>query len=262
LFGTVLIMQSSRAVLLLSLSFSACAVEPDDLSSETFAGDPVVDPLVGYDFTCVGKPLPDRAAEVVMLSGFTNDSYTGGGLGDVAVELFGRQHGDLLDATASDDGGVLGFELATSKAPIDLYARMTRPGHVDSYLYRSRPLTADAHNVFFPVLPPAWREELAGHAGVTLDPTTGIVGVIVVDCAGARVAGAEVTFDPPADAVAYWDPTFTNAAATRTTLNGHAWGFNVPAGPVRATVTIGHVVYRDWPVHSFADSRTLSWRAP
>jgi hypothetical protein len=103
---------------------------------------------------------------------------------------------------------------------------------------------------------------LADYAGVELDAQKGIVAVIVTDCAGARVEGATVTFDPPADAVAYWDLTFTDASSTTTTLNGHAWGFNVPAGVVDATVTIGGATYRDWPVRSFADGRTMSWRAP
>jgi hypothetical protein len=253
-------MQGLRAVLTLSsVALTACAVEPEpETGTETFVGDTQE---TGHDFTCLGAPLPGTAAEQVDVRGYTNDAYGQVGLPGVAVDLFDKK-GALLDATESDEGGVVELSLETAGTALDLYARMTRDGHVDSYLYPSRPLIDDAENVFFPVLPPSWREELAGFAGVELDPSAGIVAVIVTDCAGARVAGAQVSFDPPAARVAYWDPTFTDPSGDRTTLNGHAWGFNVPAGVVRATVTVDDITYRDWPVRSFADSRTVSWRAP
>ena len=63
------------------------------------------------------------------------------------------------------------------------------------------------------MLDPIWRAELAGYLGVDVDPTRGIVAVIVTDCAGERVEGATVTFDPPAEAIGYWDPTFTDGWA-------------------------------------------------
>lgn len=232
----------------------------DEMETATSSGAP--DVAARYDFSCHGRPLPTSAAERVTLRGFTNDSYTGGALAGVMVDLFAKNSDVILDATASDAGGSLAFELSTKHAPVDHYTRMTRDGHVTSYVYPARPLVADTSNVFFPVLPPSWRAELADFAGVDVDPSRGIVAVIVTDCSGERVEGAAVTFDPPADAVAYWDPTFTDASATETTVNGHAWGFNVPAGIVQATITIGGVTYRDWPVKSFADGRTMSWRAP
>lgn len=231
-----------------------------DLGDDAPAPDPEV--LARYDLSCWNAPLPARADARVTLHGFTNDSYTGYGLPGVMVDLFAKDDGRMLSTTASDSGGALRFELATGEAPVDHYARMRLDGHVTSYVFPSRPLVTDAENQFFPVLPPSWREELAGHAGVELDATRGIVAVIVTDCAGERVEGARVTFDPPAEAVAYWDPTFTDASGDRTSLNGHAWGFNVPAGVVHATVEVGGVTYRDWPVESFADGRTMSWRAP
>jgi len=240
-----------------------CAASSGDIDDALDAE--VLDPAIAarYDFTCWQQALPDRAAsDYVRLDGYTNDSYSGTGLSGVMVSLLSKSDDSMLDAVASDQNGVLGFELPTGSAPIDHYARMQRDGHVTSYLYPSRPLVADQHDVFFPVLSPEWREMLAGFAGVELDAARGIVAVIVTDCAGARVEGATVTFDPPADAVAAWDPTFTDASGDRTSLNGHAWGFNVPAGVVHATVSVGGAIYRDWPVQSFADSRTMSWRAP
>ena len=235
---------------------------PGDADTATTTSSDLPDIAARYDFSCHGQPLPTHAAETVTLRGFTNDSYTGGALPGVMVDLVAKDSGVILDATASDAGGSLAFVLATKSAPVDHYTRMTRDGHVTSYVYPARPLVADTENVFFPVLPPSWRAELAYYAGVDVDPTRGIVAVIVTDCAGERVEGATVTFDPPAEAVAYWDPTFTDASATETTINGHAWGFNVPAGPVHATISIDGVTYRDWPVQSFADGRTMSWRAP
>jgi hypothetical protein len=246
-------------VALWAAGLPACAIEIDDDPPEV---DEVADVTARLDLSCHDQPLPAAAAERVTLHGFTNDSYTGGALPGVQVELRARDKDVVLDVTASDVQGVLVFEVETGSAPLEAYGRMHRDGHVTSYLFPSRPLVEDTRNVFFPVLPPAWREELAGHAGVTLDPARGIVAIIVTDCAGERVEGATVAFDPPAEAVAYWDPTFTVAEATHTTINGHAWGFNVPAGVVRATVTVGDVTYRDWPVQSFADGRSISWRAP
>jgi hypothetical protein len=246
----------------LAATWFGCAEQGgvDDTETTTSSGTP--DIAARYDLSCHGQPLPTQAEERVTLHGFTNDSYTGGALPGVTVEVVSKASGVVLDVTASDDGGSLVFELPTKNAPVDHYTRMTLPGHVTSYVFPARPLVEDTSNVFFPVLPPSWREELAGYTGVDVDPSRGIVAVIVTDCAGERVEGATVTFDPPAEAVAYWDPTFTDASATETTLNGHAWGFNVPAGTVHATVTIGDVTYRDWPVQSFADGRTMSWRAP
>ena len=224
--------------------------------------DPVPDPTARFDFSCVGQALPGKASDPVMISALTNDSYTGGLLPGVAVELRAVDGDHILAAAASDATGVATLAVATGYHPVPTYGRMIHAGHVDSYLYPSGPLWRDERNMFLPVLSPAWRDELAGYAGVDLDPGRGIVEVIVTDCAGERVEGATVAFDPPADAVAYWDPTFTDASATQTTINGHAWGFNVPAGEVHATITIGDVTYRDWAVRSYADSRTLSWRAP
>lgn len=249
-------------MLALALAFVGCA-EPgveDEMETATTSGTP--DVMTRYDMSCHGKPLPTIAEDRVTLRGFTNDSYTGGALPGVAVDLFAKDGDVVLDATASDAGGSLVFELATKNAPVDHYSRMTRDGHVTSYVYPARPLIEDESNVFFPVLDPIWRAELAGYLDVDVDPTRGIVAVIVTDCAGERVEGATVTFDPPAEAIGYWDPTFTDGSATETTINGHAWGFNVPAGVVHAEVTIGGVTYRDWPVRSFADGRTMSWRAP
>jgi hypothetical protein len=215
-----------------------------------------------YDFSCHGQALPQKAADPVVVGALINDSYSGSLLSDVSVALIATEGDEVLAAGASKADGTATFEIATHNQAVRSYGRMSRDGHVTSYLYPSRPLWRDESNVFLPILSPAWREELAGHAGVALDPTAGIVAVIVTDCAGKRVEGATVTFDAPGVTVAYWDPTFTDASATQTTMNGHAWGFNVPAGEVLATVRFGDVVYRDWPVKSFADSRTLSWRAP
>lgn len=254
-------MQRSLGVLVVLAGLGACAVEGDDVFLAPTAEIVPTTPS-RFDFSCHGQPLPDRADSVVTLQGYTNDSYTGAGLPGVTVDLLAKLDDSVLSQTSSDEGGALAFEVATGSSPVDHYGRMTRDGHVTSFLYPSRPLVADQENVFFPVLPPEWRAELAGYAGVELDPTRGIVAVIVTDCAGERVEGATVTFDPPAEAVAYWDPTFTDASADRTTINGHAWGFNVAAGTVHATITVDGVTYRDWPVKSFADGRTISWRAP
>ena len=93
---------------------------------------------------------------------------------DIALVAAG-QAGELLLNSRPANLGVA----ATKSSPIDGYARMIRDGHVDSYLFPSRPLTEDSDNVFFPVLPPTWRDELAWYAGVELDQTAGIVAVIV-----------------------------------------------------------------------------------
>ncbi len=248
------------------LTAAGCAVELETGDNEAprdeLTATATAVPPSEYDFRCHDAPAPDKAMNPVLLSGFANDSYTGGPLPGVTVDLIATGDDRVLATTSSDSGGGLRFEIATDFEPITQYSRMIRPGHVDSYLYPSGPLWQDEINRAHPVIPPTWRDELAGHAGVTLDPGKGIVAVIVTDCAGERVEGAIVTFDPPADAVAYWDLTFTEASSTQTTLNGHAWGFNVPAGEVHATVSFGGLTYRDWPVKSFADSRTMSWRAP
>ena len=249
-------------MLALVLTCLGCTAVEDEGETETATTSGAPDVMSRYDMSCHGKPLPSVADERVTLKGFTNDSYTGGALPGVAVDLVAKDGDVVLDATASDAGGSLVFELATDSAPVDHYSRMIRDGHVTSYVYPARPLVADASNVFFPVLDPGWRAELAGYMGVDVDPSRGIVAVIVTDCSGERVEGATVTFDPPAEAIAYWDPTFTDGSAAATTLNGHAWGFNVPAGVVDAEVTIDGLTYRDWPVRSFADGRTMSWRAP
>ena len=248
------------AALLLSVG---CAVDADDETAQVeHAGAPGAPASARYDFSCIDMPQPARATDAITLDGYTNDSYSGGLLPDVTVDLFTADADALISTTWSDAIGQYGFALSTGNQPIRTYARMRRAGHVTSYLYPSHAYWRDETNVFLPVLSPEWRDELAGHAGVELDPGKGIVGVIVSDCAGERVEGATVAFDPPAEAVAYWDPTFTDGSATTTSLNGHAWGFNIPAGEVHATITIGDVTYSDWPVRSFADGRTLSWRAP
>ncbi len=234
-----------------------------DAPVETDDTTPSDEPTVArYDFSCYGQPQPQQAANPVVISALINDSYSGSLLPGVDVALLDADDDQVLAAGASTADGTAKLEIATDYQPVRSYGRMARDGHVTSYLYPSGPLWRDERNMFLPILSPAWRDELAGFAGVDLDPGRGIVAVIVTDCAGKRVEGATVTFDATDVLVAYWDPTFTDASATTTTMNGHAWGFNVPAGVAHATIRWGDVVYRDWPVKSFADSRTLSWRAP
>jgi len=215
-----------------------------------------------YDFTCYGQALPVRAADPILLDAFNYDSYAIDPLADAIVDLVAIEGDVILDRAISDAGGGLSFEVETKGKPLDHYTRTERDGFVTSYHYMSGPLVEDEQNRALPLLPPAWRDELAGYAGVELDPTTGIVEVIVTDCLGMRVEGATVAFEPAGDTVAYWDLTFTEASATVTTDNGHAWAFNVPAGDVEATITLGDRTWRSRPVRSYADARTLSWRAP
>ncbi len=215
-----------------------------------------------YDLSCYGQDPPNKAADPVVLDAFNYDSYGIGPLADSVVDLVAIDDDRILDRTISDEGGGLSFDIPTNGAPLHHYTRTALDGFVTSYVYPSGPLVADELNRALPLLPPTWRAELAAFAGITLEPEAGIVEVIVTDCLGMRVEGATVTFEPAGDVVAYFDPTFTDTSATATTDNGHAWAFNVPAGVVDATITLGDLTWRARPVRSFADSRTLSWRAP
>ncbi len=241
-----------------------CAAEETETQAPVLHADELATPVQPprYDLSCHGRDLPKQAADSVQLGAFNYDSYSIEMVSDVVVDLIAIDGDLVVDRTISDETGQLSFEVATGGAPLDHYTRTTHDGHVDSYVYPSGPLFQDEANRALPLLGPAWRDELAGYAGVTLDASKGIVEVIVTDCLGYRVEGATVTFEPAGDTVAYWDPTFTDASATATTDNGHAWAFNVPAGVVDATITYGGMTWRARPVQSFADSRTLTWRAP
>lgn len=241
---------------------AACASEPDDVDVSAWTASEDGAPAVArYDLSCHGAPLPGHAPGTVAVDGFTVDSYALAGVAGATVELVRISDDQVLAATSSTAEAGVSLELTMAGAPVAGYFRTAKAGYVTSHLYPSGPVVADQMNVALPLIPPAWRDELAWYAGVELDPTRGIVSVIVTDCRGARVEGATVTFDPPVEVV-YWDPTFTDASADRTTINGHAWAFNVPAGDVRATVTLDGITWRDWPMRSFADGRTLAWRAP
>lgn len=243
---------------------AGCAADDADDAVSTLTHDELATPAAPsrYDFTCHGVDQPTRAADPVMLDAFINDSYGFSLLPDAVVDLIATDDDTVLDRTISDEGGTLAFRVTTGGAPVDHYTRTTHDLFVTSYVYPSGPLVEDESHRALPLLPPVWRAELALFAGVALDPTKGIVEVIVTDCVGNRVEGATVDFHTPGATVAYWDLTFTDASATTTTQNGHAWAFNVPPGVVDATITVDGLQWRSRPVQSFADSRTLTWRAP
>ena len=208
-------------------------------------------------FECLGAPIPTTAPATVTVSGqIRQNALAPTALGGAVIDAFRTGNPTALATATSNTPGFYTLSISTGGAPVDGYLRVTHSGQVDTYAYPSRPLFMDlTTNVLMPTA-----NELAflGQAvGVTQTAGNGFIGVIVKDCDGATLAGAQV-FTTPAGTVRYNSGPTPSSTATSTSSDGVAYVFNVPAGNAIVQANAGGNVLRSHTVNARANVVTLT----
>jgi len=208
-------------------------------------------------FECLGVPIPTTAPATVVVSGqIRANAFSPTAVSGAIITAFRTGNATLLVADTSDTPGFYSLSIATGGTPVDGYLQVTHSGQLDTYAYPSRPLFADlTSNVLMPT-----SNELVflGTAvGVTQTAGNGFIGVIVKDCNGTTVAGAQVFTTPPGT-VRYNSGSTPSGSATSTSSDGVAYVFNVPAGNAIVQSNAAGNVLRQHTVNARADVVTLT----
>jgi hypothetical protein len=212
-------------------------------------------PAAGFE--CLGAPLPTTAPATIVVNGqILHEAFAPTALGGAIITAFRVGVTDSLAVDTSDTPGFYSLSLSSGSTPINGYLRVTHNGQVDTYAYPSRPLSA---NLTTNVLMPTTTELgfLGAAVGVTQAAGNGFIGVIVKDCDGVTLAGATVTTSP-AGTVRYNSGSTPSPSATRTSSDGVAYVFNVPAGDVTVRANGGGETLRQHVVTARADVVTLT----
>jgi hypothetical protein len=145
---------------------------------------------------CAGSPAPTTASDPLVISGHLESL---GSLGDTPVPgatLEARQGaGDAVVATAAADGaGNFVLAVPTGGVPFDGYLVLSRSGYVVTRVYVSRPMSSHVHLGTVFLATPTAMDMLATIQGLVWQPGTATILASARDCAGAEIAGAEITF--------------------------------------------------------------------
>lgn len=195
--------------------------------------------LVGYD--CRGGAAPTTAPDMVTLAGNAYDRYT-------PVEVSGAQvtayrtvdPSHSLYSATSDASGNFAGSLNLGGIPFAGYAKITAPGYVDTYVFPSTVIVADAMigSVEFMQATVAG---LSTRFATQLDMTKAQVLVVANDCDGMGIEDAQVSTEPAAPVFYLSNYMPAPAGTTATDNTGAAILLNVPPGPVHVTATAGSI---------------------
>jgi hypothetical protein len=224
----------------LALGFTACGGGDDDNAGDDDQPAPDADPGApdaGPDsmpgaYDCIGDPYPTTAPATITVGGLTNEINTDGQvpLAEVAVTA-NQQAGDAeIDSTTSDNAGVYSLTATTGGTPVAGYLHGTKSGFKETYVYPPEGLAFDQPNIPVLMVSTTVFAFLPLLADAEQDAQHGFVGVLVVDCLGAPVAGASVTTDGGGTVRYVVGTSVGNGDVTQTDDSGIALIFNVNVG--------------------------------
>ena len=202
--------------------------------------------------------LPTTAPDPIVISGFT-DQVTGIGVfPEAGVKLDAYVNGDVSPraTVTSDAQGAFSLNVPSGGTANSGYLLATKTGLVPTYLYAATAVYMNLPGSTDVIVSGQTIGNLTNAAGVTQDPTKGLISVQIIDCGGAPIAGAHLT--SPTGAVFYTSQGAPSAGATATDGSGVIYIFNVPTGPVTLGATLGTKVLRSNQVGSFANSPTFT----
>jgi len=191
-------------------------------------------------YACVGQAFPTNAPDPLTIMGVTKEINQSGQvvLGAVTVAAFDASDNSLASQTSDATTGAYTLSVASGGTPINGYLHGTKTGgttpYKDTYVYADAPLAVN--QPYVPVLMVSnltWAFLPALSHGAMQPAGSGFLGVLVVDCDGAPVAGATVTAD--SGTVRYvsgsgiGDPA-GNPPVTATDASGIALIFDVTPG--------------------------------
>ncbi|MEO8845880.1 MAG: hypothetical protein ABI704_30190, partial [Kofleriaceae bacterium] len=156
-----------------------------------------------------GMTTPADAAPVVpahiMISGTAQSKgISSAPLAGVAISAYSNTDENTAVATATtDQSGNYTLDVTTNGKALDGYIKASIASYLDTYLYAPAPLAADYAGASMNLVTENTLETLSSlcHHGIT--NAMGVVGLEVIDKAGAVVAGAMVTGTPAPAAYCY-----------------------------------------------------------
>jgi hypothetical protein len=231
-----------------------------DAQPDAHVGPDAPPPDATTPFGCLGLPLPTTAPSMITIAGKTEEikNLAAQGLAGTTVTAFKVQGDQQVGTATSASDGTYSFQVATGGVPLDGYvlghhADVGTTKYYDDYLYPGRPLFGDETSGVILMLTPNTLGLITGLVGQTQDPAKGMLGLVVLDCNGAMLAGATVTTEPAA--TVYYDmnglPTTPDKASV-TDTDGRAYVLNLPPGPVTVHATINSMTLRAHTVNARA----------
>lgn len=156
--------------------------------------NPPVDMPPAVDLSCMGNAAPTTGPDPVPIDGTVSDiDFASQSLVPVQDALVSaiKEAGGPGDSDMSDAAGA--FTLAVpnqQQVALDGHLEASKAGQHPVRLYPPSPLSAPLTGVPLLLLNQATLEFFLGIQGITLDPTKGEVGLVVVDCSNNPVANA------------------------------------------------------------------------
>lgn len=140
-----------------------------------------------------------------------------------------------LDTPVPDQDG---FVTVTLPAEVDAYLEVTAPDYFQTLAFLDHVVQSD--NAVVLVVPTVAAQFIAKDAGVTIDPTKGIILARTADCTGGPTAGASVSLFPSdMETRFYTINSSVTPDAVQTDTAGNAGFVNVTPGSVTVIGTIG-----------------------
>lgn len=240
--------------------------DPMDVGAVDAAVEPDA-PAIDGDFSCVGVPRSETAPDPLDVLG-TTVGVAGGGVGGLSIELRSSAD-DALLGTATSRGGIqqpgnYGVELATGGVAPTLYRKISGDGFLDVYDYDPAPVGA-TYRLATQVQRPEDLDLIYQQAGLTPDPTKGVVWIEIQDCIAPDLGGHDIegaTVEVTRGTVVYIDETGQLVPERTSAGRGGAAILNVDPGELDPVIRAGSVVYRSWPVVVHPGAFTFTHRMP
>ncbi|MFT3766206.1 MAG: hypothetical protein QM820_11940 [Minicystis sp.] len=226
-----------------------CSVDADcEARGGEFAGTVCVEKVcqpkpepVDPKWGCVGKvePLPSGKQDTlkVQLLDLLSQMPAKG----VSVKLCNKYDPTCGSPLGTPTPDAMGWVSATVPSDAETYLEVTGSDYLPALVFLDH--VGAAQNPDILLVPPSAAQGLAGTAGVTLDPSGGIILVRNIDCTGARTAGASVTIFPSSKETRFYVlGSAVTASGTKTDSSGNAGFVNVsdmPTANPEITGTVG-----------------------
>jgi hypothetical protein len=150
-----------------------------------------------------------------------------------------RRSDDAVVATVlTDNASIYTLLVPTSGVPFDGYLRTEYAPYVPARFYPSRPFFDDwdpfaRRNIPLFMSPWSVYQSMAGGAGVTLNPTKGILYIMIAECSERSLEGATASLSPTSGTLLYTDGDGDPDPSIAATGNlGDVWVYNVDPGDV------------------------------
>ncbi len=222
-------------------------------------------PAPTYDFSCMTNPAPTTATTNVVISGLAQQVVLASGSptvqaaeGATIKACKGDCNGqNLLDTlTVPASGAFATVAIPTMSLPFDGYLDGTKTGNRRTLVYPAAPLIANTPNVPMLMLSNEMFA-LVQTIGATQEPTKGVIGLSVVDCAMTPIASG-VTLSIKQGGTEVVGTTATDLGSLASQGAGTYLVFNVPAGATEVGAVYMGMTLRAHVVDSLAGATTTT----